>query len=45
MRMPTVSWQSKVLNYRSKDFYFFHVYFWMVLAEISIGKLQIRMLG
>ena len=22
-----------------------HVYFWMVLAAISIGKLQIRMVG
>ena len=34
----------KVLNHRSKDFYFFHVYFWMVLAGVSTGKLQIRML-
>ena len=34
----------KVLNHRSKDFYFFHIYFWMVFAGVSTGKLQIRML-
>ena len=50
MHIPTVSWRSKVLNHRLKDFFFFfffffHVYFWIVLAGISIGKLQIRMLG
>ena len=33
-----------VLNHRSKYFYFFHVYFWMVLAGVSTGKLHIRIL-
>ena len=52
MHMPTVSWRSKVLNHRWKDFcffffffFFFHIYFSMILAGISIGKLLICMLG
>ena len=29
MQMQTISWRSKVLNHRSKDFYFFHIYIFL----------------
>ena len=38
MHTPTVSWRPKVLNHRSKDFYFFMYIFGWFSHDFSIGK-------